>query len=226
MKPAPRSATLHRRAESRDRRVGRCGGQGCAVPSTIVDEAGPEHVFARAQTAVEAGEWTALFECLDAADLKRIAQNSLTALLGSSGPELRRLCAEHGYGTDRIDELNEIGSRIAESARLVQTDPLSYDPNAHRELVKEHAKCLKDGFGSVADLPGFAASLERAMRSAIGGGSVSSQLFVGESLQDLVVEERRAWATRYQSGVEVDDIGFVQKRGKWFIKLFARRPPG
>lgn len=71
------------------------------------------------------------------------------------------------------------------------------------------------------DLAAFAAALERAMRDSVGGGSVSSRLFVGETLTDLVVEGARA--KRRLAGGAVEDIAFVKKKGDWYIRLPKRR---
>jgi hypothetical protein len=93
----------------------------------------------------------------------------------------------------------------------------------HRRLVKNYNKCLKDTLKSVPDLANYTAALERQMRAIRGGGSVSSRLFVNETLHNVVIDGKHAWATRQRKGGWTEDIGFVQKRQRWYIKLKTRR---
>jgi hypothetical protein len=108
---------------------------------------------------------------------------------------------------------------------LVAPGGSAYDPARHRQLVREYTTTLKDGLRSVQDLACFTAGMERLTRTVVGGGSISSSLFAGEVLEDVAVEGNRGWGTR-RSEFGTEDIGFVQKRGVWYIRLFARRPKG
>ena len=59
----------------------------------------------------------------------------------------------------------------------------------------------------------------------VGGGSVSSTLFVGESLEDVELHGKRAWARRRVTEEWAEDLGFVARKDGWYIRLLARRPP-
>jgi hypothetical protein len=194
----------------------------------------PGETFVEARSAVERGDWETLFACLDRNDLLKIAGNSIQGLLGrqeSDAVRLTALCAEHSFAEETILELRTLDQRMAESAReMWSSDPagstaeMGARSRRHREIVVERDKLLKSGLRSTPDLPRFAAALERAMRAALGGGSVSSRLFVGEELEDLSVAGTKAWATRRTSRGLTEDIGFVQRKGQWYIRLTARRP--
>jgi hypothetical protein len=87
-----------------------------------------------------------------------------------------------------------------------------------------HQKVLRDTMKAVADLPRFVAAVERAMREVLGGGSVSSRLFVDEMLEDVSTEGTRACATRRTREGHSEDVGFVRRKGAWYIRVFAKRP--
>ncbi len=61
------------------------------------------------------------------------------------------------------------------------------------------------------------------VRSGGGGGSVSSRLFVGETLRDLVVDGKKARGKRHMAGGHVEDVAFVQKKDGWYIRMPMRR---
>ncbi len=61
-------------------------------------------------------------------------------------------------------------------------------------------------------------------RGASGGGSVSSRLFAGEVLEGLSITGVRAWATRRGPAGHSQDVGFVRRKGLWYIRLSAKRP--
>ena len=77
---------------------------------------------------------------------------------------------------------------------------------------------------AVPDLPRFTAALERAMREVLGGGSVSSRLFVNEILKGESTEGTMAWATRRTPEGHSEDVGFVRRKGAWYMRVFAKRP--
>jgi hypothetical protein len=185
------------------------------------DHGTPEAAFASAQSAMAAGDLAAVFVCFDRGDLTKIAGNSVRAL-SAADPDVAELCDRFGFGT--LGELRELTERMAASAALVTDDRASYDPVAHRQLVKDYEAAIKNGLRDVADLPGFTAAMEDRMRRVLGGGSISSSLFGGETLAGVVVDGKKAWATRTERGREVEDVGFVLTRDGWKIKLFARRP--
>ena len=190
--------------------------------------ADPHAVFARARSAAERADWEALFACLDRSELIVIARNSVNALAATphhAGPRAAAVFAAHGFP---LDTLQARGRDVTESARAMLDDPAPPAEQRrqslrHRDLVERYAETLEAGLKGVPYLAAFAAALERAMRDSVGGGSVSSRLFVGETLTDLVVEGARARAKRRLAGGAVEDIAFVKKKGDWYIRLPKRR---
>jgi hypothetical protein len=178
-------------------------------------------VFADAQAKIAADDLAAAFGCFDRADVSKIADNSIRAL-STADPDFAELGDRFGYSP--AHELRGLADRLAASAALLTEDRASYDPNAHRQLVKDYQAATKNGLESADDLAAFTAAMEDRMRIVMGGGSISPSLFRGETVVDVEVDGKRAWATRVDGGSEVDDIGFVLKRDGWKIKLFARRP--
>lgn len=181
----------------------------------------PDAVFATAQSALAVDDLARAFVCFDRTDIVKIAGNSVRALSGAD-PGVDDLFERFGFGT--LAELRDLTDRMAASAALLVDDRSSYDSAAHRQMAKDYEEAVTDGMRGVTDLPGFAAAMEERMRVVVGGGSISSSLFRGETLDDVVVDGNKAWATRTERGSEVDDIGFVRRRDGWRIKLFARRP--
>ncbi len=199
----------------------------------------PQAVFREAQEAIKQGDWETFFSCLDRNDLLKIAENSFNFLFNRSGettPALVALCSEHSFPIETVEALRIRARKITESAKSrlniggatsgSATDIENQRQNSlrHRALVLDYNKCLKDALKSVPNLAAYTAALERQMRAIAGGGSVSSRLFVDETLHDVVVDGKRAWATRRGKGDWAEDIGFVQKRAIWYIKLRVKRP--
>lgn len=162
---------------------------------------GPEAVFQEAQMAMKNKDWERFFACLDRNDLLRIASNSVTLSLRPGHKEKNRfktICTDHSFPLETIE--------------AVWQNP------------KDYKTSLSAALKSIQKLAQFVAALERHNRDSIGGGSVSSRLFVGESLVDVEIEGKRAWATRQINKDYTEDVGFIYKKGKWFIRLFVRRP--
>ena len=72
-------------------------------------------------------------------------------------------------------------------------------------------------------LAAFAGAMERLMHADGGGGSVSSALFLGETLEHLQVAGTRASGTRRLASGATEDVRFVKRKGGWHIQLFTRR---
>ena len=190
--------------------------------------ADPQAVFARAQAAIARGDWETFFGCLDRTELLVIAGNSVKLLTGVPPPPaspIRALFVQHAFP---LDTLEADGRAIVQSAGAMQSRPaapaeMRQQSLRHRELVDRYRDTLEAGLKAVGDLAGFTAALERAMRSASGGGSVSSRLFVGETLSNLVIEGNNARGKRQLAGGHTEDIAFVQKKGDWYIRIPKRR---
>jgi hypothetical protein len=196
----------------------------------------PNAVFADAGAAMERGDWKSFFACMDGSDLARIASNSVKGLLGREDPGFLALCSQYSFPAEALDKLRDLAQEMTRSSQeFFESQRSVADPNAamvamaehsrrQRDKVNEYDGTLKRALKSVPDLPGLTAGLERRMREVVGGGSVACDLFVNETLEDIVIEGTKAWAVRVMDGGYTEDVGFVQRRGGWYIQLMARRP--
>ena len=190
----------------------------------------PEQTFAEARAAMERGDWDGVFACLDPADLAKATKNTLNRFMMASGAAadaFLAICAQHGPGEETTRDLKAKLARISESARSMTAgrDPATMvrESQRHQQVVKAYQDGVDAALKSVADLARFTAALERAIRADGSGGSVSSNLFVSETLEGVLVEGSRAWATRRMPGGATEDVGFVRRKGAWYIRLMARR---
>ncbi len=189
----------------------------------------PEEVFAEAQAAMERGDRAGCFVLLHADDLIRIATHALRALLpqeGEAAARLEALCAGHGLPDGTLAAARERWRQLLALAEEVRRLPPTEAAEASRRLRDEGAALdagLKRALKRAKELGLLTAALEEAMRACCGGGAITSSLFVGERLEELVVEGDKAWARRRQ-GQWDEAVGFVRGRGGWLIKLKARRP--
>ncbi len=166
----------------------------------------PQEAFEQAQQAMQRGDWDAFFRVLDPRDIRRILNNAF------------KLCLSAHHGTD--DQFVAICERhgvpATELARLWQSWSNTVGPNPG------HEKTLKAMIKRASDIAGLAAELELHSRAVRGGGSVSSSLFLDETLGDLVVEDNKAWALRKFPGGWSEPVEFVRDRDDWKVHLFAR----
>jgi hypothetical protein len=184
---------------------------------------------------MERGDWDGFFACFDRDDLLKIAENSLKMILlefPAVEVAFTALCAAQPVPVERFTAVRTVWQRIQESAaapagsRGAHPDPqaMREDSQRHMALVQESQKILKDGLRAAPDLARFTAGLERMMRADGGGGSVSSRLLVGETLEDLTISGTKAWATRQMASGATEDLGFVRRKDGWYLRLFAKRP--
>jgi hypothetical protein len=189
----------------------------------------PEETFAEARGAMERGDWEGVFVCLDPADVARIAGNTFARFLtagGSAADTLLQICTRHGISEATLTDLRGRGRAIIESAQLPMAPPgpaMLEQSKRHQQFVKAYQQAKEDALGAVADLPAFTAAMERAVRADGSGGSVSSTLFVGETLEQVSIEGAKAWGTRRLADSATEDVGFVRRKTSWYIRLFARR---
>jgi len=183
---------------------------------------------------MERGDWDGFCACLDAETLLRIAENGVSGLLGG-GPAtealLANLCREHAVPDEIVATLRARLERLAESGRAVVSPEARSNPRVmleeslrHKRVVDEYRESLKATLKAVPDLARFTAALERVLRARSGGGSMSTRLFVGEVLEQLSISGTRAWATRRSADGHAEDVGFVRKKGGWYIRPLTRRP--
>jgi hypothetical protein len=177
---------------------------------------------------MERGDWEAFFACLDRTELRVIAGNSVKLLAAAPHPADSPLRAPFAAYAFPLAALEASGREIVQSAEAMLRSPAPpaeqrQQSLRHRELVERYQDVLDAGLKGVADLSGFTAALERAMRSASGGGSVSSRLFVGETLHDVVIDGTKARGKRRLAGGSTEDIAFVRRKGDWYIRIPKRR---
>jgi hypothetical protein len=191
----------------------------------------PEETFAEARDAMGRGDWEGVFACLDAGDLVKIANNGIARFLMATGPAAEaftHLCAEQGIPQETLGAVRAALQRSAESSQavLATTDPagMMEASRRHHQNVLAHQNAVRDLVKSAPDMSRFTAALERALRADGGGGSVSAKLFVGETIGDVSVEGTKAWAVRRVSPGHTEDVGFVRRKGGWYLRLFAKRP--
>ncbi len=194
----------------------------------------PEEAFAEARGAMERGDWEGVFACIDRDEVLRIAENGISRfLVGGEATVgiLTALCEEHGVPREMVSRLRDALERTAESAKTSVALARGSDPAAmvqeslrHKQVVDEYRRAQRDTLKAVPDIARFTAALERALRAASGGGSVSSRLFVGEDLAEVSIAGAQAWGTRRLPGGHSEDVGFKKRKDGWSIRILAKRP--
>ena len=149
----------------------------------------PEETFGEARAAMERGDWEGAFACLEPADVAKIAKNTFARFLmagGAAADAFLQICGSHGISDATIADIRARGQAIIQSGRqpgLAPGPAMLEQSRRHQELVKAYQQAQEDALDAVADLAAFTGALERAVRADGTGGSVSSQLFVGERLE-------------------------------------------
>lgn len=172
-------------------------------------------VFDKARQAVALGDWIQVYELLDEGAVQAIGQNSLM-WLAAQDPSL---WGEFPSLLPLLRELREQAVRMSESAQKVLA-AAGHERLAlsllHRDLVREQTALLKRA------VKGQGASLGRieCLRRERGeGGSISSQLFQNERLENLVMEGNRARGMRIYPGGSQETLHFIRRRSGWKIQL-------
>ena len=184
----------------------------------------PEKTFAEAAAAMRDLDFEAFFSCIDPDSLGLLLQNSLALSLqgGQDSAEayLGEVMDEHPW----IAEWLSHHQAVADNAVILMKS--GADPEAqkaaserHRDLVLDGQRATTEAIAAVGNLPGLVAFFERRSRALLGGGSVSTSLFVGERLGDVVVKRDRATAVRHTEGGFEDEVSFRRRAGLWYILL-------
>lgn len=178
----------------------------------------PEATFATAQAALARGDWDELFACLDTGDLQRIVKNGLSRL--SHDAEVEAAARAAGVDPALIDRAKELAVKIG-SAATVALSGAKLEGYRLKDVVDEHRDTLGAIARSAPDLVALTAGLERAMRRDGGGGSVSSTLFTGETLETVHQDGATArGAIRTATGA-ARIVVFARRKAEWKIRLFA-----
>jgi hypothetical protein len=179
----------------------------------------PEEAFAAAQAAIARQDWDAFFACLDPGDVRRVVKNGLARL--GRDRRIEELCRDVGVEQALLDPVKTFAGRMANAAHAALAGG-SDESLALRGLVDAHKRALDALVKGVQAIDRLAAALERHLREAAGGGSVSSSLFVGDTLEAVRVDGNTAWGARRSASGAVESVGFVRRAGEWQVRLFAR----
>ena len=171
---------------------------------------------------MERGDWQGVFACLDPDNLRRIGENSVGHFMNGdqrAHDTFAALCAEHGVPPDKVAALRSGLERMAESGRapIVRSDPAAMMQQSarHQLNVIAYRLALKEMLKAAPNPAGFIAALERAH----GGVSVSTRLFVGEVVENVQIKGSTARGVRRGPNGFQEDVGFVRKKGGWYIKI-------
>jgi hypothetical protein len=193
----------------------------------------PEAAFAEASAAMVRGDWHAFFACIDRDSLLTIAENDVGRFINGGdqyAAMFAELCARNGVPAELPDKLRAAAARIVESAKAWRAAGRPQDPTAmiadslrHKAMVDDYRDAVKSIVKASANIHAFVADLEIALRQETESGSVSTRLFVDETLEDVSVSGSGAKGIRRMRGGATEAVSFVRRRGgEWFIKPFTR----
>lgn len=175
-----------------------------------------------AQQAMLRGDWEAFFPCLANKTLERFATLVMPLAEVESEGRFTSLCREHGISDDLIDALRVAGAAVTASAARMQSgtvtsEQMLADSRRHRDLVKAHLFAARSCVRATSDVAAFVAASERFRRDTSGGGSISSRMFVDETLTDVVITGKKATGVRRFAQGGSEGVSFVIERGEWRI---------
>jgi hypothetical protein len=199
----------------------------------LVPRKSPESVFAIAQEAMERGDWETFFECLDRSDLMRLARMGIP-VTDDAGDAFSTLCIESGIPAEALENVKILAQDLLASAHAIWGGQAEQESSSasgkdrlqqslrHHDLVKALDKAIETCLKSVTNLAAFTAKAERLKRATMGGGSVSSTLFVDDSLVDVTVEGKKANGIRRRKDGSREPIAFAQNKNLWYIRLLPK----
>jgi hypothetical protein len=151
----------------------------------------PHAVFGAAQVAIARRDWATFFGCFDPHDLRRFAASALATYAREMGTDDPWLSAHClAHGTS----LNLLGGLGGGAMR------------AALERLEEPAA--------------FVAPLIARLQAAGRRCPVSTALFLGETLEGLVIEGGTACATRTLRGASLGVVKFLRGGDGWRLRLF------
>lgn len=203
---------------------------GDSVIGDTGSSATPQDVFRLAQHAVRQGNWDTFFALLVRRDLEHLAQRGVLATTNTDGDFFRNLCLQHGIPATDLDHLLHLAQQVSRSAeRILHGDEVASEDvmmraMAHRELIRAQATAVAAGVDALHDLAAFVAATERLRRELDGAGSLSSTIFLDETLLNVAVTGNHAIGIRRRPlGID-EPITFKRGRGAWQIQLFDHPP--
>jgi hypothetical protein len=203
------------------------GRPGCK--NAAMTAASPAEAFLAAQQAMIHGDWEGFFRRLTRRRLVEIAVMVIPMVGDDPAGTFSDLCRRHGIPADLLADVRDLGDEIVRSAERFRGDDgrspaeMVADSDRHRLLVKEHARAAKACVDAITDVAAFVAASERHRRETSGGGSISSRMFVDETLTEIVVTGRKATGVRTFPHGRSEGLAFVFERGEWRIGGATRR---
>lgn len=193
----------------------------------------PEAAFAEASAAMDRGEWHGFFACIDRDSLMTIAENGVGRFIAGGdryAAMFAGLCARNGIPADMPEKLRAAAARIVESAGAMRPagnpqdrKQMLEDSIRHKAIVDDYRDTLKNIVKASPNIHAFVADLEIALRQETESGSVSTRLFVDETLETVSVSGSSAKGIRRMRGGATEAVSFVRRRGgEWFIKPFTK----
>ncbi len=182
----------------------------------------PDEVFLTAQQAMVHGDWETFFRCLTRSRLRGIAMMVIPMVGDDAADGFTDLCRAYGMSDDLLAAVKMAGAAVIASAQrsrgtAVPPELMLADSYRHRELVAAHTKTIGACVKTIVDLAAFVAASERYRRDRSGGGSVSSQMFLDETLTDVVITGAKAVGVRRFPRGHSEGLAFALERGEWRI---------
>jgi hypothetical protein len=190
-----------------------------------MDRSTPEACFLSAQQAMLAGDWEGFFACVDTASLQRLAVMVIALVTDPQHETFVASCRDLGVSSEALADVRRSVDAVSASAAASSWDPSAPTPemfeqsNRHHELVKADAATRLAAVKQVPDLAAFMAASERYRRAVSGGGSVSSTLFVDETLTDVAIDGSKATGVRTMVRGHTERVRFVRRRGQWHVSI-------
>jgi hypothetical protein len=191
----------------------------------------PEEAFAVAQASIARRDWCGFFACFDRGDLCRAAEDFIPVYFSVFGRDDWFLahCEAHGLLLDALDAWEQRrraleragvpGRRRPNGATMMGERPHFGLSERQRALVDETARAMRVALAPVRNPDEFVGGLVARVQGVGRTSAIPSTLFLGETLEEVVVQGDRARATRTVRGAAVAELEFVRRRGEWVVHL-------
>jgi len=191
----------------------------------------PQEAFAAAQASIARRDWRGFYACFDRGDLFRAAEEVIPVYVVVFGRDawFVQHCAAHDVSLAALDVWEQTRRTMERAgmpawrrsggiAREQATTGL-WLSERQRRLVQETQEAMREALALVADLDGFIAELVARVQGSGRAAGLPSTLFLGETLEQVIVDGDRARATRTVRGAPIAELEFVRRRGEWLVRL-------
>jgi hypothetical protein len=117
-------------------------------------------------------------------------------------PSFTSLCEEHAVPQEKVVGLRALLQRMADSGRESVSLIAGSERGARLQQSLRHKQI--EMLSAVPNLP--------------------RKTFIDEVLEEVAIVGPKAWATRRTANGHSEEVGFVRRKGEWFIRIFAKRP--